>query len=73
MAVYALRPLYLGIDHPSDVVSVGVGIAILVNAFRFFTPNEVFPVTYRRARPPTSTSAASGARPSAERSTTSSA
>ncbi len=40
--------LYLAVDHPFDVlVGVTLGVAIPLNAFRFFTPNEVFPVTYR--------------------------
>jgi membrane-associated phospholipid phosphatase/tRNA A-37 threonylcarbamoyl transferase component Bud32 len=39
--------LYLGIDHPFDVITgVAFGVAIPLNAFRFFTPNEVFPVRY---------------------------
>ena len=43
--------LYLGVDHPSDVLSgLILGIAIPLIAFRLFTPNEVFPVTYRRGR-----------------------
>ena len=40
--------LYLGVDHPFDVVTgVALGVAIPLIAFRFFTPNEVVPVTYR--------------------------
>ena len=36
---------------PSDVLlGVALGVAIPVTAFRFFTPNEVFPVVYRRGR-----------------------
>jgi tRNA A-37 threonylcarbamoyl transferase component Bud32 len=47
VAVFAFARLYLGIDHPFDIVlSVALVTAILVNAFRFFTPNEVFPVAY---------------------------
>ena len=39
--------LYLGVDHPFDVLTgVAIGVAIPLNAFRFFTPNEVVPVTY---------------------------
>jgi tRNA A-37 threonylcarbamoyl transferase component Bud32 len=39
--------LYLGVDHPFDtLVGVALPVAILLNAFRFFTPNEVFPVSY---------------------------
>ena len=32
------------------MVGVGISTAVLVNAFRFFTPNEAFPVTYRRGK-----------------------
>jgi hypothetical protein len=51
VAVYAGARLYLASDHPTDVV-VGVVliVAVLVNAFRFFTPNEVFPVKYGRGK-----------------------
>jgi tRNA A-37 threonylcarbamoyl transferase component Bud32 len=43
--------LYLGIDHPTDVLtSVVVGVAIPLVAFRVITPNAVFPVSYRRGR-----------------------
>ena len=40
--------LYLATLHPFDIV-VGITLtyAILLNAFRFFTPNDVFPVAYR--------------------------
>ena len=51
VAVFALARLYLGLDHPGDVLlAVAFAVAIAVTAFRFFTPNEVFPVTYRRGR-----------------------
>ena len=44
-----LAYLYLAVDHVDDVLlGVVLGVAIPVTAFRFFTPNEVFPVTYRR-------------------------
>ena len=46
-----LAYLYLAVDHLDDVLLGAVlGVAIPVAAFRFFTPNEVFPVTYRRGR-----------------------
>jgi len=42
---------YLALDHPSDVLAaVILGVGIPVVAFRFFTPNQVFPVTYRRGK-----------------------
>src|SRR5262249_22270328 len=51
VAVFALARLYLGVDHPGDVLlGVTLAVAIAVTAFRFFTPNEVFPVAYRRGR-----------------------
>ena len=49
VAVFGLARLYLGVDHPGDVLlGVAFAVAIAVTAFRFFTPNEVFPVAYRR-------------------------
>jgi hypothetical protein len=51
VAVFCLARLYLGVDHPGDaLLAVAFAVAIAVTAFRFFTPNEVFPVTYRRGR-----------------------
>jgi len=51
VAVFALARMYLGVDHPGDVLLGAVfAVAIAVTAFRFFTPNEVFPVVYRRGR-----------------------
>ena len=43
--------MYLAVDNPSDLVAgIVLGVAVPVVAFRFFAPNEVFPVTYRRAK-----------------------
>jgi tRNA A-37 threonylcarbamoyl transferase component Bud32/membrane-associated phospholipid phosphatase len=43
--------VYLGVDHPVDaMLAVSLGVAILVNAFRWFTPNESFPVSYRKGK-----------------------
>ena len=51
IAVFCLARLYLGVDHLDDVVfGVVLAVAIPVTAFRFLTPNEVFPVAYRRGR-----------------------
>jgi membrane-associated phospholipid phosphatase len=51
VAVFGLARLYLGVDHPGDVLLGAVfAVAIAVTAFRFFTPSEVFPVAYRRGK-----------------------
>jgi tRNA A-37 threonylcarbamoyl transferase component Bud32/membrane-associated phospholipid phosphatase len=51
ISVFALARLYLAVDHPDDVLfGVALGVAVPVAAFRYFTPNEVFPVVYRRGR-----------------------
>lgn len=51
VALLCLSRLYLAVDHPDDVLfGVALGVAIPLTAFRFFTPNEAFPVTYRRGR-----------------------
>jgi membrane-associated phospholipid phosphatase len=49
LLVFGLARIYLAVDHPSDVVfGVILGVAIPVALFRLFTPNEVFPVVYRK-------------------------
>jgi hypothetical protein len=51
VAVLAVARLYLGVDHPDDVLlGVAFAAAIAVTAFGYFTPDEVFPVAYRRGR-----------------------
>jgi tRNA A-37 threonylcarbamoyl transferase component Bud32 len=51
IALVAFARLYLAVDHPSDIVwAVVLGVAIPLAAFRWFTPNEAFPVTYRRGK-----------------------
>jgi tRNA A-37 threonylcarbamoyl transferase component Bud32 len=41
----------LGIETPSDsLFGAALGIAIGLSAFRYFTPNDVFPVTYRKGK-----------------------
>ena len=51
VALVAGARLYLGIDHPFDALTaVAIGVAIPLLAFRFFTPNEFFPVAYRRGK-----------------------
>ena len=49
VTMFCLAHLYLAVDHVDDLLlGVALGVAIPVSAFRFFTPNEVFPVAYRR-------------------------
>jgi len=51
VAAFGLARLYLAVDHPDDVlVGVALAVAIPVTAFRYLTPNEIFPVVYRRGR-----------------------
>jgi len=51
IGVVAVGRLYLGIDHPFDVLTgVALGVAIPLVAFRFFTPNEFFPVRYGQGK-----------------------
>ena len=51
VAAFGLARLYLGVDHPGDVLlGAAFAVAIAVTAFRFVTPNEAFPVVYRRGR-----------------------
>jgi membrane-associated phospholipid phosphatase/tRNA A-37 threonylcarbamoyl transferase component Bud32 len=51
VALLALDRMYLGVDTPSDVlVGAAIGVTIPLLAFRWFTPNEVFPVSYHRGR-----------------------
>jgi tRNA A-37 threonylcarbamoyl transferase component Bud32 len=49
VTMFCLAHLYLAVDHVDDLLlGVALGVAIPVSAFRFFTPNEVFPVASRR-------------------------
>ena len=49
--VFAAAELYLGTFHPFDIaVGLSLTVAIMLNGFRFFTPNEVFPVAYRQGK-----------------------
>ena len=51
ITLVALARMALGVDAPSDVlVGVGLGVALPLLLFRRFTPNEAYPVTYRRGR-----------------------
>lgn len=47
LAVYGAIETYLGVSHPTDqFMGVVVGVTVPVLAFRFFAPEEVFPVGY---------------------------
>ncbi len=49
-SVFASR-LYLAQDSPTDALAgLIIGVAATLAAFRFFAPNDVFPVTYHRGR-----------------------
>jgi membrane-associated phospholipid phosphatase/tRNA A-37 threonylcarbamoyl transferase component Bud32 len=51
VTLLALARMYLGLDAPSDVlVGAALGVTIPLLAFRWFTPGEVFPISYRRGR-----------------------
>ena len=52
LGVTALARLYLAQDHPTDIVAgVILGVAVPLAVFRMLTPNDVYPVRYRRGRP----------------------
>jgi tRNA A-37 threonylcarbamoyl transferase component Bud32 len=43
--------IYLAVDHPTDAVFGAImGVTIALVAFRWYTPSDVFPVTYRRGK-----------------------
>ncbi|MGN6172223.1 MAG: phosphatase PAP2 family protein, partial [Streptosporangiaceae bacterium] len=51
VALVGVARIALGIDAPTDVlVGVVIGVTIPLLAFRWFAPDEVFPVVYRRGR-----------------------
>jgi tRNA A-37 threonylcarbamoyl transferase component Bud32/membrane-associated phospholipid phosphatase len=51
VALVAVSRVALGVDAPSDVlVGAVLGVTVPLLAFRWFTPNAVFPVGYRRGR-----------------------
>jgi tRNA A-37 threonylcarbamoyl transferase component Bud32 len=51
ITVVAGARMALGVEAPTDVVvGVGIGVTIPLLLFRRFTPNEVYPVAYRRGR-----------------------
>jgi membrane-associated phospholipid phosphatase/tRNA A-37 threonylcarbamoyl transferase component Bud32 len=51
IALVALARIALGVEAPTDVlVGVVLGVALPLLLFRRFTPNEAYPVSYRRGR-----------------------
>ncbi len=51
IAVVWIARTYLAVDHLADLVfGVLVGVTVPIVAFRWFAPNDVFPVTYRRGK-----------------------
>jgi membrane-associated phospholipid phosphatase/tRNA A-37 threonylcarbamoyl transferase component Bud32 len=51
IALLSIARVYLGIDHPSDVIAGAVlGVAFAIVPFRVSCPGDVFPVIYRRKR-----------------------
>ncbi len=51
LALVVLSRLYLAVDHPTDAAFGAImGITIPLVAFRWYTPNDVFPVQYRRGK-----------------------
>ena len=51
LVVLGFARVYLGVDHSTDVVAGAVfGIAVGVASFRWFAPNDLFPVSYRRGK-----------------------
>jgi membrane-associated phospholipid phosphatase/tRNA A-37 threonylcarbamoyl transferase component Bud32 len=51
VALLAFARMYLGAATPTDVlVGAALGVTIPLLAFRWFAPNDVFPVSYHRGR-----------------------
>ena len=51
IGLFVFARMYLAVDHPTDAGFAAVfGIAVALVAFRWFAPNDVFPVTYRRGK-----------------------
>jgi tRNA A-37 threonylcarbamoyl transferase component Bud32/membrane-associated phospholipid phosphatase len=51
LLILSFARMYLALDHPTDDLgAIILGVCFSVVAFRFFTPNDVFPVTYRRGK-----------------------
>ena len=51
LGVLAFDRLYLGLNHPSDlIVGTIIGVTLPLIAFRMLVPNDVFPVTYKKGK-----------------------
>jgi membrane-associated phospholipid phosphatase/tRNA A-37 threonylcarbamoyl transferase component Bud32 len=51
VVLVGLARVALGLDAPTDVLlGAVIGVTVALLAFRWFAPNEVFPVSYRRGR-----------------------
>jgi tRNA A-37 threonylcarbamoyl transferase component Bud32 len=51
LGILVLARIYLAVDQPSSAVfGAAFGVAVGVCAFRWFVPNDIFPVTYRRGK-----------------------
>jgi tRNA A-37 threonylcarbamoyl transferase component Bud32/membrane-associated phospholipid phosphatase len=51
VALAGLARVALGLDAPTDVLlGAVIGVTVPLLAYRWFTPNEVFPISYRRGR-----------------------
>jgi membrane-associated phospholipid phosphatase len=51
VALVGVARIYLGVEAPTDVLlGLALGVTLPLLAYRLFTPNEVFPIRYRRGR-----------------------
>jgi tRNA A-37 threonylcarbamoyl transferase component Bud32/membrane-associated phospholipid phosphatase len=51
LGALAAAQIYLGLNHPTDIVfALILGIGIPLIAFRWLTPNSVFPIRYGRGK-----------------------
>lgn len=51
LAIVCVARIYLGVDWASALaLATTLGIAVGLTAFRWFTPNDIFPVSYRRGK-----------------------
>jgi tRNA A-37 threonylcarbamoyl transferase component Bud32 len=51
VGAFVAARVYLAVDRPSDVfLAVALAVAVSLSLYRTFTPNEVFPVTYRKGK-----------------------